>query len=220
MNIGIIGTGNIGASLVRKLTKAGHSVLMANSRGSESLEELADDTGAGHMFGRLPVGEAVRWLEGHTSDDPARLLDFAERRLKAGGYRDAVAALNRARGLKPGAAKGRLDRLAGEVDEKARAGAAEFLPKVRGAKDKSWIDAFLAYRDEFEFAPAAGEVMRAFDALRAEHEGPAEKALGEARTAFRQGRRDEGYARYQEVVDKNYAASSYRNVKRWLAARK
>ena len=56
--------------------------------------------------------------------------------------------------------------------------------------------------------------------VRAEHEGPAAKALGEARAAFRQGRRDEGYAKYQEVVDKYYAASSYRNVKRWLAARK
>jgi hypothetical protein len=62
--------------------------------------------------------------------------------------------------------------------------------------------------------------MKAFDALRAEHEGPAEKGIGEARTAFRQGRRDEGYAKYQEVADKYYAAASYRNVKRWLAARK
>src|SRR5437764_1500641 len=46
MNIGIIGTGHIGASLVRKLARAGHSVLMANSRGPESLRELADETGA------------------------------------------------------------------------------------------------------------------------------------------------------------------------------
>ena len=38
--------------------------------------------------------------------------------------------------------------------------------------------------------------------------------------AFQQGRRDEGYAKYQEIVDKYYAASSYRNVKRWLAERK
>lgn len=32
MKIGIIGTGNIGKTLVRKLTKAGHTVQMANSR--------------------------------------------------------------------------------------------------------------------------------------------------------------------------------------------
>jgi 8-hydroxy-5-deazaflavin:NADPH oxidoreductase len=46
MNIGIIGTGHIGKTLVRKLTKAGHSVRMANSRGPETLKELAEETGA------------------------------------------------------------------------------------------------------------------------------------------------------------------------------
>ena len=40
-----------------------------------------------------------RVLAAHASDDPVKLLDFAEQRLKAKGYRDVVAALNRARGL-------------------------------------------------------------------------------------------------------------------------
>jgi predicted dinucleotide-binding enzyme len=39
MNIGIIGTGHIGKTLVRKLTKAGHSIRMANSRGPETLND-------------------------------------------------------------------------------------------------------------------------------------------------------------------------------------
>jgi predicted dinucleotide-binding enzyme len=46
MRIGIIGTGNIGATLARKLAKAGHSVLIANSRGPETLKNLANETGA------------------------------------------------------------------------------------------------------------------------------------------------------------------------------
>jgi hypothetical protein len=46
MTIGIIGAGNIGSSLARKLAKAGHSVLIANSRGPETLARLADETGA------------------------------------------------------------------------------------------------------------------------------------------------------------------------------
>ena len=46
MNIGIIGAGNIGATLARKLVKAGHSVWIANSRGPETLTRLADETGA------------------------------------------------------------------------------------------------------------------------------------------------------------------------------
>lgn len=46
MKIGIIGAGNIGSTLARKLAKAGHSVLIANSRGPETLKRLADETGA------------------------------------------------------------------------------------------------------------------------------------------------------------------------------
>jgi 8-hydroxy-5-deazaflavin:NADPH oxidoreductase len=46
MRIGIIGTGNIGKTLIRKLTRAGHTIQMANSRGPETLRELAEETGA------------------------------------------------------------------------------------------------------------------------------------------------------------------------------
>lgn len=46
MKIGIIGAGNIGSTLARKLAKAGHSVLIANSRGPETLKNLANETGA------------------------------------------------------------------------------------------------------------------------------------------------------------------------------
>ena len=183
---------------------------------------FADNSGAAHMFGRLPVGQAIRWLEAQASNDPATLLDFAEKSIKAKSYRDAVFALNRAGGMNPdGAAKGKLERLSREVDVKAAPGAKKFLKQITDKQPgKTWIDAFLAYRDDFEFAPAAAEVMQAFNALRAEHDEPAKKTLGEANAAFQQGRRDEGYAKYQEIVEKHYAASSYRNVKRWIAERK
>jgi predicted dinucleotide-binding enzyme len=46
MRIGIIGAGNIGSTLARKLTRAEHSVLIANSRRPETLKDLADETGA------------------------------------------------------------------------------------------------------------------------------------------------------------------------------
>jgi predicted dinucleotide-binding enzyme len=46
MKIGIIGSGNIGTALVRHLTKLGHEVTIANSRGPETLSELAAETGA------------------------------------------------------------------------------------------------------------------------------------------------------------------------------
>ncbi|WP_425503164.1 NADPH-dependent F420 reductase [Rhizobium wenxiniae] len=46
MNIGIIGAGHIGGSLTRRLTDAGHTVFIANSRGPETLADLASETGA------------------------------------------------------------------------------------------------------------------------------------------------------------------------------
>jgi len=179
---------------------------------------FADNSGAAHMFARLPIRDAIRWLEAQTSNDTARVLAFAEESSKAKRYRDAIAALNRVRTLKlDAAATARVDRLAKDIDAKAAQGAKDFLVKIQNPNTKGWIDAFLAYRDDFEFAPAATEVMKAFATLRAEHEKPASKAMNEARAAFQQGNKEQGYAKYKEVVDKYFAASSYRNARRWLA---
>jgi len=46
MKIGIIGAGNIGSTLTRRLTALGHSVKVSNSKGPETLKELATETGA------------------------------------------------------------------------------------------------------------------------------------------------------------------------------
>jgi predicted dinucleotide-binding enzyme len=46
MEIGIIGAGHVGSTLARTLAKAGHSILIANSRGPNTLKRLADETGA------------------------------------------------------------------------------------------------------------------------------------------------------------------------------
>ncbi len=46
MKIGIIGAGHIGGTLTRRLTALGHDVAVANSRGPETLADLARETGA------------------------------------------------------------------------------------------------------------------------------------------------------------------------------
>jgi predicted dinucleotide-binding enzyme len=56
MNIGIIGAGNIGGILTRRLRALGHTVAVANSRGPESLAALAAETGAT----AVSVAEAAR----------------------------------------------------------------------------------------------------------------------------------------------------------------
>ena len=46
MNIGIIGAGHIGSALAVRLVSGGHSVYIANSRGPETLKDVAQKTGA------------------------------------------------------------------------------------------------------------------------------------------------------------------------------
>ncbi|MGO4124520.1 NADPH-dependent F420 reductase [Inquilinus sp. YAF38] len=46
MKIGIIGAGNIGATLARKLAASGHEIKLANSKGPDSIRDLARDVGA------------------------------------------------------------------------------------------------------------------------------------------------------------------------------
>ncbi len=56
MNIGIIGAGQIGGTLTRRLIELGHEVFVANSRGPASLADLARETGAKPV----PVRQAAR----------------------------------------------------------------------------------------------------------------------------------------------------------------
>jgi predicted dinucleotide-binding enzyme len=46
MKIGIIGSGHIGGTLTRRFRQLGHDVTVANSRGPQSLADLAEQTGA------------------------------------------------------------------------------------------------------------------------------------------------------------------------------
>jgi 8-hydroxy-5-deazaflavin:NADPH oxidoreductase len=50
---GIIGAGNIGQTVARHLIKAGYSVIISNSKGPESLNELAKSLGGGAKAGSV-----------------------------------------------------------------------------------------------------------------------------------------------------------------------
>lgn len=56
MKIAIVGVGQIGGTLTRWLTKLGHEIFVANSRGPEILTGLAEVTGAK----AVTVAEAAR----------------------------------------------------------------------------------------------------------------------------------------------------------------
>jgi predicted dinucleotide-binding enzyme len=59
MKIGIIGAGQIGGTLTRRLRALGHEVFVSNSRGPDTLKALAAETGAT----AVPVRDAVRGVD-------------------------------------------------------------------------------------------------------------------------------------------------------------
>jgi predicted dinucleotide-binding enzyme len=82
LKIGIIGAGHIGSTLTRHFTRLGHEVVVANSRGPDSLASLAKETGASPVT----VQEAARGRdlvvvtipEGKIPNLPAHLFKGAD----------------------------------------------------------------------------------------------------------------------------------------------
>ena len=58
MKIGIIGAGQIGGTLARRLRELGHEVNVSNSRSPETLSELANDTGATAVWAKDAATDA------------------------------------------------------------------------------------------------------------------------------------------------------------------
>ncbi len=61
MKIGIIGAGHIGGNAAHLFVKAGHKVAISNSRGAETLKDLADEIGAAavDVEGAAAFGDVV-----------------------------------------------------------------------------------------------------------------------------------------------------------------
>ncbi|MBZ6076807.1 NAD(P)-binding domain-containing protein [Microvirga puerhi] len=85
MRIGIIGAGHIGGTLARRFTALGHDVSVANSRGPETLGDLARETGAKAVSAREAVRDkdlvVVTIPEKNVPNLPAHLFDEAPKDL-------------------------------------------------------------------------------------------------------------------------------------------
>jgi len=90
VKIGIIGAGHIGGNLTRRLTSLGHDVSVANSRGPETLAELAEETGATAVRAEeAPVGAdlvVVTVPQKNVPNLPAGLLDGVPVVVDTGNY--------------------------------------------------------------------------------------------------------------------------------------
>lgn len=173
---------------------------------------------AGHGFSSLPWIAAVEWLEALTSGDAVVLAKFAQQALDDDRFRDATAAVLRLRKLAPADPVAKA--IATKVDGYAAADVERFAKALEAPGDGAWIDDFLAFRDKFEFADGARDVIAKFAALRAQQQPAADKLFGEARGEFNKGNREAGWKKYEELVASCWASSWYPRVKRWLADRK
>ena len=86
MKVGIIGAGQIGGTLTRRLTALGHEVSVANSRGAKSLAQLTKETGAK----AVSVTEAARSGEVVVITIPEAKIRDLPRGLFAGVPNDVV----------------------------------------------------------------------------------------------------------------------------------
>jgi pimeloyl-ACP methyl ester carboxylesterase len=160
---------------------------------------------AGHEFMNLPVEEAVRWLQQMTSDDPAQLLDFAEKQVAAKEWRDAMGAVLRARELDQANTLGaRADALANQIDAQCAAEAERLADAIGKNKDNGWVDDYWEFRRQFGCAPAARDCVLAYEKLKERHTKPANDLFWAARGASDEDARK---AKYKEIAEEYYAST-------------
>ncbi len=175
----------------------------------------------GHMFALLPVNRAIRWLDDLASGDADRLLAAADERFQAKAYRDATSAI-RFYELRRGPNQRfdpRIAKVRDAVHAVAQPRGDAVLARLKEGKP-GWIDAVLDFLAEFEQDSSAADVSAGLFLLRAEQQKPAQAAFDAANAAFQQGKNDDGYKKYQEIMDKYPASTHYRAAKRALSRRR
>ncbi|MBI3819749.1 MAG: hypothetical protein HY286_13720 [Planctomycetes bacterium] len=176
---------------------------------------------AAHMFGMLPIEEAVRWLESLSADDPESLITFATRAAGESRVRDAVCALRRAAELdKNGKLKQRIADQLDPIEKQASAAASKIAGSMDAAAGGPWVDEFLKFREQFGLCAAAAPVIGKFMEIRSKHQKPADDLVAAARADFQNNKSSDAYIKYAEVRDKYFASNWYRRVCRWIAERK
>lgn len=168
------------------------------------------DSGAGHMFGRLPVDKALEWVESQLSTDPEKLLKFAESSIDRKEFADALAALKRCYQLDTkGKFRERIKKLIQPLDKECMAASKELEKMMSDAKDDSWVSSFLDFRNKFKLADSAKKVLDTYAKLRRQHESPAEELYLKAVSYFQQSNPAEARKCYEEIVKKYYASRRY-----------
>lgn len=170
----------------------------------------------GHPYDFLPIGQAIVYLDAMSTPDAAKLLAYAEAEAEKKSWRTVGAALARADELDATEA---FKAVREAYESAAAEHASDLLTRIRTNESGDWIDEYLDWQDQFALSRVGATTVKAFEKLRRQHDGPAGELQTEAKAAFRAGKREEGWQKYQEIVDKYYASRLYRTTREQLKGR-
>ncbi|MEM7455282.1 MAG: M56 family metallopeptidase [Planctomycetota bacterium] len=176
---------------------------------------LLDPEEGGHSFSNLPFDEAIEWLEKMTEFRKPRLLELALEMAIDGHKRDAVALLNQYEdgpwdsAWNPAETARVAETVRKVIDDVVQPEALRFERLIRENLDGSWIEPFLEFRAQYEFASSAQSVMLVFDELRSEHDAACSGKFDQALSDFRNGRASYSRGVFQLIVTEYYASRHY-----------
>ncbi|MBK9384916.1 MAG: hypothetical protein IPN34_08885 [Planctomycetes bacterium] len=174
---------------------------------------LFADPHAAHMFARLPIEPAVRWLAAQSSPDPQVLAELAKAELQAERPRTASAAALRAQALKAkGAALAASQSVLKQLEKLAASEQKTLKKAMQVNADGSWVDAFLSYRSRFALLPSSKALLERHAELRKAQEKQGEKLFYAARGAGSDAQRKE---LQQQLLRTCYATKWYPLVRSW-----
>ena len=202
-----------------------NTAFQAYIEGGFSLVRYLNDSQAGHDFEKLPIEQAVAWLEKMNQENLARSLDFAEQLLSESAFRECRGLLQKIRNQPtrlnsdPESTK-RLRELEKQLAQIARDNSLELSTAIRDQQDGSWIDSYLQYEQEFQLFPEAKATIAAFSQLKEKHEANVQQIYLRAKESFADGLDLRGYKACQKIVENYYASEQAAWARKKLDSRK
>lgn len=174
---------------------------------------LFSDPHAAHMFARLPIEPAVRWLAAQSSSDPQVLAGLAKAELDEGRPRTASAAALRALARKAkGGALASAQAVLKQLEKQAAPEQKTLKKALAADADGSWADAFLAYRSRYALLPSSKSLLERHAELRAGQRAKGDELFHAARNERDAARRK---ALHSELLRTCYATKWYPLVRSW-----
>ena len=168
----------------------------------------------GHPFDFLPVDEAVQYLDMMSTNQIAPLAEFAQQMVAARNWRIVGNAINRAATIGGSSA---FASIRDAFETAAQAKAHRLKQAIESNENGDWIDEYLVWQERFSQSEIGSTTVAAYRQLQVIHDPRANETIREARKAFKAGDRQDGWDKYQQVVDEHYAAKQYKIIKKRLA---